>query len=300
MATTPPDAGDKVRPDLWIHEEHQGVLRMGFRVERTLYSADSGLQHVAVVETTGFGRMLFTDGAVMLSERDERVYHEMIAHVPLFVHPRAERVLVIGGGDGGTVREVLRHPSVVSCRLVEIDAAVVAACRRHLPQTAAALEDGRVEVSFEDGVAYVARTDERYDVVLVDSGDPTGPALPLFGDAFYADVHRLLTDDGIVVSQCQSPFNDIAAQARLLETLGRCFPRVQIYNYCNLTYPGALWSFSFAGKGRRCPIGDFEPQRVAGSGLSFFYYNAAIHRAAFCLPQFQAARLRELVTSSQG
>jgi spermidine synthase len=272
---------------------------MGFRVERTLFSADSGLQHVAVVESTGFGRMLFNDGAVMLSERDERVYHEMIAHVPLFVHPRAQRVLVIGGGDGGTVREVLRHPSVTACRLVEIDATVVSACRQHLPQTAAALEDSRVEVSVEDGVAYVARAAERYDVVIVDSGDPAGFAVPLFGDRFYADVERLLTDDGIVVSQCQSPFNDLTAQARLLETLGRCFPRVHIYNYCNLTYPGALWSFTFAGKGPRNPVEDLDPRRVADSGLSCFYYNAAVHRAAFCLPQFQAAALRHLLASPQ-
>ena len=155
------------KKNLWLEEDQQGVLQVRYRVKRSLYEADSEFQHIDILETEGFGRMLVNDGTVMLSERDERVYHEMITHVPLFVASRVRRVLVIGGGDGGTVREVLRHPGVEHCRLVEIDPLVVEGCKKHLPQTAAALDDPRVEVAIENGVAYVSGTDDRFDVVIV-------------------------------------------------------------------------------------------------------------------------------------
>ena len=282
--------------NLWVEEDQQGVVCTRYRVTKTLFEATSRFQHIAVVETAGLGRMLINDGDIMLSERDEFVYHEMIAHVPLFARSGVERVLVIGGGDGGTVREVLRHPGVRYCRLVEIDATVIDACKAHLPQTAVALDDPRVEIAIEDGVNYVARTQDRYDVVIVDSCDPVGPSAPLFGTEFYSNVRRILSPDGVVVSHAHSPFYDAAAQASLLRILGESFRRVQIYNYSNLTYPGGLWSFSFASKGDVCPVGDFDARRVQESGWSFQYYSAAIHRAAFVLPEFQVKQLGKLLT----
>jgi spermidine synthase len=290
----------KQRLQLWVHEEHRDILQMRYRASRTLYSEESDFQRIDIVETPGFGRMLFNDGVTMISERDEFVYHEMIAHVPLFVRPRTRKVLVIGGGDGGTVREVLRHPAVEQIRLVEIDPKVVEGCRAHIRQTAAALEDPRVELSIGDGVAHVATTRERYDLVLVDSTDPIGPAEPLFGSEFYANVKRVLSDDGVVVSQAESPFYEAEAQAALLQVLQPLFTRVQLYNYSNLTYPGGLWSFSFAAKGDLCPVGDFDPARVEASGLEFQYYGAAVHRAAFVHPAFQARQLAGLVTPWKG
>ncbi len=286
----------KNRLALLVQEDHRDFLQMRYRVSRTLYSEESDFQQIDIVDTPGFGRMLFNDGLAMISERDEFVYHEMIAHVPMFVRPETRRVLVIGGGDGGTVRELLRHASVEYVRLVEIDPKVVEGCREHIPSTSAALDDARVEVVIEDGVAYVARTEDRYDLVLVDSTDPIGPATPLFGPEFYSNVKRVLTDDGVVVSQAESPFYEPEAQSSLLKVLGGLFTRVQLYNYSNLTYPGGLWSFSFAAKGDCCPVGDFDPQRVEASGLSFRYYNAEVHRAAFVHPEFQARDLKELVT----
>ena len=282
--------------DLWIEEDQHDSLKLRYRIKKVLHETQSAHQRIAVVQTHGFGRMLFNDDIAMISERDERVYHEMIGHVPLFVHPGARRVLVVGGGDGGTVREVVRHPSVECCRLVEIDAAVVEACREHIPQTAAALADPRVEVTIEDGLAWVSRTSERYDLVLVDSSDPVGPAVPLFGSEFYTNVHRVLTEDGIVVSQGNSPFYEPEAQRKLLEILRGLFRRVHLYNYSNLIYPGGLWSFSFASNADICPIGDFNPQSVVSSGLDFHYYSPAVHRAAFVLPEFQARNLTDLLT----
>ncbi len=281
--------------DLWVQETFRDIYATRFRVKRVLYSGQSPYQRVDVVETAGHGRMLLNDGLVMVSERDEHVYHEMIAHVPLFVHGRPRRVLVIGGGDGGTVREVLRHPVVEHVRLVEIDQLVVDACREFLPATAACLADPRVKVTIADGVRFVAETEERYDVVLVDSTDPIGPAAPLFGREFYGNVRDVLTDQGIVVSQAENPFYEQAAQRSLLATLQDLFPVLGVYNYHNLTYPGGLWSFSFASKGPR-PLADFSPHLVGAAELDLKYYNAAVHGAAFALPEFQRREVAEYLT----
>jgi len=275
-----------------MEEKHRDIVAIRYRVKRTLFSGKSPYQQIDVLETEGFGRMLLNDGLVMISERDEFVYHEMIAHVPLFVHPDPQRVLVIGGGDGGTVREVLKHPSVKECKLVEIDAMVIDACREFIPSTAAALDDPRATVIVDDGVKFVAETDERFDLVIVDSTDPIGPAQPLFGDGFYSNVGKVLTNSGIVVSQGESPFYEAETQAALLGVLKKFFEPVRLYNYSNLTYPGGLWSFTFASKGL-CPVADFDERRVERSGIEFGYYNAGIHKAAFTLPEF----IRRMVVS---
>jgi len=286
----------KKKFQLWVEENHRDTLTLRFRVEKTLFSGESDFQHIDIVETTEFGKMLLNDSVVMISERDEFIYHEMISHVPLFVHPAVRRVLVIGGGDGGTVREVLKHPGVRHCRLVEIDPLVVEGCRKHIPLTAAALDDPRAEVTIGDGVEFVATTDERYDLVIVDSTDPIGPATPLFGPEFYGNVHRILEDDGIVVSQAESCLLEAEAQHSLIRILSGIYERVYVYNYVNMTYAGGLWSFSLATKAGLCPLVNLDEERVASSGIDFRYYNSRIHRAAFALPTFQAQALAPYLT----
>jgi len=281
--------------DLWVEERHQNMTALRYRIVKTLFSGQSAYQRIDVVETAGHGRMLLNDGLVMISERDEFVYHEMIAHVPLCVHPRPTRVLVIGGGDGGTVREVLKHPSVKECWLVEIDEMVIDACKRYIPQTAAALDDSRVRVLVTDGVEFVATTKEHFDIVLVDSTDPIGPAAPLFGETFYGNVRRVLTDQGIVVSQAESPFYESPTQVAFLQILKNVFDRVNVYNFSNLTYPGGLWSFSFASRGI-CPLKDFNDLRLADLREPLQYYNAGIHRSAFVLPEFMRRSVAGIVT----
>jgi len=269
----------------WIDEAYQGIVRTGFRLKRRLFKGRSPFQTVEVVETAGHGRLLLIDGMTMVSERDEFVYHEMIAHVPLFVHPRPRRVLVIGGGDGGTVREVLRHKSVERCVLVEIDALVVETSRRYLPRVAGKLSDRRCEVRVEDGVRFAAETRERFDVVIVDSTEPFGPAKELFGPKFYKDVRRILTEDGLVVSQAGSPFYEIGTVRNLARILKPIFPVTDAYLFTNLTYPGGLWAFAFASKGPR-PVKDFKPARVKAAKLPLRWYDADVHAGAFALPVF--------------
>ncbi len=282
----------------WIEEAQGEGFALRYGVLGRLFFEVSRYQKVEILESAAHGKLLLNDGLVMLSERDEWVYHEMIAHVPLFVHPSPRAVLVIGGGDGGTVREVLRHDSVETCRLVEIDEAVIRACREHLPWTSAALDDHRVEVTVADGVEYAARTGDRYDLVIVDSTDPIGPAAPLFGRSFYRDVLGILRPGGMVVSQAESPYYEPDAQRSLVDILKGMFPSVYMYNYSNLVYPGGLWSFSFASLGPR-PLADLDDARVAASGLSFRYYSPELHRAAFALPAYQSAALAGILSRAE-
>ena len=274
----------------WIEELHEGSHGMKWKVTARLFKGHSPFQTVEVVETVTHGRMLLNDGLVMVTERDERIYHEMMAHVPLFTHPHPEDVLVIGGGDGGTIREVLRHPSVKRAVLCEIDAMVVDACRAWIPQTAHALSDPRVRVHIADGVTFVKDTPDRYDVILVDSTDPLGPATPLFGKDFYRHVFARLTDEGLVVAQAESGFLHLDTQKRLLAIVRDVFPYTYVYNYNNLSYPGGMWSF-LVGSKRWNPQNDFSPDRLAACDGDFYWYNAEIHRSSFSLPTFMRKAL---------
>lgn len=271
--------------DIWVREVHNGISETSFKIKRTLFSGRSPFQQIDIVETWGLGRMLLNDGLFMVAERDEFVYHEMIAHVPLLVHPAPRRVLVIGGGDGGTVREILKHPDVLEVVLVEIDALVVEACRRHLPSVAAGLDDSRVAICIEDGTCFVAREQAPFDVIIVDSTDPIGPAEPLFNREFYRQAARMLTDDGILITQAESPFYDQHLQRPMLTRQRPFFKYLFMYLLSNLIYPGGLWSLGFGSK-RLHPLKDFDPQRFLTSGISTRYYNPGIHQAAFMLPTF--------------
>lgn len=271
--------------DLWFREVCLDCLATSFKIKATLFSGRSDYQQIDVVRTEGHGVMLINDGFVMLSERDEFIYHEMIAHVPLFVHPAPRRVLIIGGGDGGTAREVLRHETVQKAVMVEIDEMVVKVCRRYLPTLTTALDDPRLTLRIEDGVAYVKQTREKFDVVIIDSTDPIGPAAPLFNKDFYQNVAALLDDDGILITQAESPFYDHDIQTSMLSGQRPFFKRLHIYLLSTFTYPGGLWSFGFASKGPH-PLKDLNGSRIKSADLPLRYYNAGIHDAAFMLPNY--------------
>ena len=279
--------------NLWVEEKHEN-FSLKFKVNKVLFSGKSEFQSVDVVETEQLGNMLLNDGLIMCTEKDEFIYHDMIAHVPLFVHPNPKKVLVIGGGDGGTAREVLRHSSVEKCVMVEIDKMVVDASVAHLPITACAFENPKLELHIDDGLKFVKNTKEKFDVILVDSTDPIGPAQPLFGKEFYKDIYNCLSDDGIVVSQGESPFYEVPMQKKLMGIIHDIFPKSLIYNFSNLTYPGGLWSFTFGSK-KYHPIQDFSSERVKSFAGEFKYYNEQIHSGAFFLPSFMKKELKGLI-----
>jgi spermidine synthase len=263
-----------------------------FDINDVLYSEQSPFQKVEVVDSKGFGKILLLDGFVMLTERDEFVYHEMIAHTPLFTHPEPKRVLVIGGGDGGTVREVLRHPSVEHVDLVDIDEMVTKVSLEYFPQVAGKLNDPRVSCHFEDGVAFVKRKSAAYDIIIVDSTDPISVGEGLFTREFYRDCYNALNDNGILVNQSESPFWLPKIVKGIHAKLRDIFPIFQFYQAYIPTYPSGSWAFGFASKGIH-PINDFYQQRYERLSLDLQYYNDEIHKAAFALPTFFRKLLSE-------
>ncbi len=270
----------------WIEENYKEGLSFRLGLKKLLFREQSPYQKVEVFESSHHGRVLLNDGAFMLSERDERIYHEMMAHVPLSVHTNPRRVLIIGGGDGGTAREVLKHTKVEKCTLVEIDQLVVDACRKYIPQTATVFDDSRMNLVIGDGVSFVRDSREVFDIILIDSTDPNGAAEPLFGEEFYTNISHRLAMDGIVIAQGESPFYEADTQARLLQIANPHFDWVTMYNFTNMTYPGGLWSFLWASRGRH-PLRDMHHVKVSGCT----YYNSEIHWAAFALPEAQRQNL---------
>ncbi len=192
--------------DLWFSEYHTPNVKLAIRVDRQLYAGQSEFQRIDVFESPEFGRFLTLDGYMMLTEKDEFIYHEMIVHVPLAVHPHVRRVLVIGAGDGGVIRELTRYPDIEHIDMVEIDPLVVTVAREYLPKTACSLEDPRVSIHYEDGLKFIRRCEAAYDLIIVDSTDPFGPGEGLFTREFYGNCYKALREDGIMVNQHESPF----------------------------------------------------------------------------------------------
>lgn len=274
--------------NIWFSELHRKSAGLTVKIKDILFSGKSDFQRIEVFDTEVFGRVLVLYGSIMISERDEFIYHEMITHVPLNVHPMPERVLIVGGGDGGTVREVLKHKEVRKVTVVEIDRMVVEVCKKFFPEISAGFDDPKVEVIYNDGARFMAETRELFDVIIVDSSDPVGPAEVLFQKQFYENAYRRLKDDGIMVAQTESPFYDREAISKIYRSFKQVFPIVRMYIASIPTYPSGLWSFGFCSK-RFHPIEHFKESRVEIGGLR--YYNPEIHKASFSLPNF----VKELV-----
>jgi len=270
--------------EFWFTELHAPGTGITFRVRRVLHWARTPFQELALVETEDMGRALFLDGTVQFTERDEFFYHEMLVHVPLCIHPRPRRVLIVGGGDGGCVREALRHPEVEEVTLVEIDGEVVDACRKHIPSVSSKLDDPRVRVLIEDGVAFLKRNRGTFDVIIVDSTDPVGMASPLTQAPFFRTAREALTPQGLYVAQSQGPIFDGREIGRIARAARKVFRHARHFMAPTPTYPGGLWTYLLAARGPKDPAG-LRP-RPLPRGERTRYYSAEVHRAAFVLPPF--------------
>ncbi|MGI9862674.1 polyamine aminopropyltransferase [Moorella naiadis] len=267
---------------IWFSELQTPDLAISVRLQQTLHHEKTPYQELAVVDTGAYGRMLLLDNIIQTTVKDEFFYHEMIAHVPLNTHRRPRTALVIGGGDGGVVREIVKHPTIEKVTLVEIDARVVANAREYLPEIACGLDDARVEIRFEDGIEHVRQRENTYDVIIVDSTDPIGPAVGLFSTEFYRNVHRALKPEGIFVAQTESPLFNGKLIRRIQRDLQEIFPLARLYLTTVPTYPGGLWSFSLGSK-------EYDPLRIdwrQAPQITTRYYTPTIHQAAFSLPPF--------------
>ena len=279
--------------ELWYTDEHTGDVRFSMKASVQVASKKSAVQQIDILDTPAYGRVLVLDGGLMITEKDEFIYHEMITHVPMAVNPKVKNVLVIGGGDGGTVRELTKYRTIESIDLVEVDKDVVLLAKKFLPFTSCKLKDRRVGVWFEEGLRYVRGKKAEYDLIIVDSSDPYGPAEGLFTREFYGTCFKALRDDGILINQHESPFY-AAHQTSVKNAHAHIaveFPVSTVYQCHIPSYPSGHWLFGFASK-KYHPIDDLDEVRWNKLGIKTRYYNTELHRGAFALPNYVRELLR--------
>ncbi|MBU1427703.1 polyamine aminopropyltransferase [bacterium] len=272
--------------DIWIEEKYEieKGRTLKIKIKKSLEKVKSEFQEIEVVESETFGKILLIDGVIMVTESDEFCYHEMIAHVPLCVHPKAQKVLVIGGGDGGTVREILKHDNIKEVEVCEIDEKVIEISKRHFPYLANSLDDPKVKIYYEDGNEFVKAHKNEYDIIIVDSSDPIGPAEVLFRREFFEAMFQALKDDGIVVTQAESFFYHSEIIKSLFSFIRDIYPISEYYYTLVPTYPSGVIGFTFCSK-KYHPINNFnETEALKLNDLK--YYDRGIHKSAFNLPFF--------------
>ena len=279
----------------WIEETLHGGFRVRLKADKVFFDSKTEHQQLIIFENEDFGRVMMLDGVVQLSTKDEFVYHEMMAHAPLFAHGKVKKILIIGGGDGGVLREVLRHPEVKSATLCEIDRSVIDLCQEHFPEVSAgAYDDARTQVVIADGTKFVAETDERFDAILVDSTDPIGPGAVLFTKAFYTDCKRALAPGGILVTQNGLPFLQASELKRSVSYFRDLFEDAFAYLATTPSYFGGSMSYGWATDDktlRRHALGEIERRYETAGAFTTRYWCPEMQLAAFALPTY----IRELV-----
>ncbi len=267
--------------ELWLTEYSTDNLKLSMRAKTLLHSEKTPYQELLIADTYEYGRVLMLDGAYQLTERDEFTYSEMMAHVPVCAHRNPERVLIIGGGDGAIMREVLKHECVRKCTLIDIDERVIESSKKYLPFAGCSFSDARADVKCMDAMKFIRETDERYDVVIIDSTDPVDFAAGLFRAEFYADVKRVMNPDAMLSELTESPFTDTDLMMQAIGEMRKVFPLVKMYWGVVPTYPSGMWTYGLASM-KDDPE---EPKREVSPTK---YYTSAIHRASFILPPFLA------------
>ncbi len=270
---------------LFLEEpELDGYYGLAVRIDRVLVQKKTAYQHLVVAEAGPLGKVLILDGNIQVAEFDETGYHEMLAHVPLLSHPAPRRVLVVGGGDGGTLREVLRHPCVERVDLCEIDDQVIEMSRLFLPRLSKGLDDSRASIHIADATGFVRENPGRWDVILVDSSDPIGPAEGIFCERFYRDVQQALRPGGVSVLQAESCFVFPDLVRKMSRTLSALFPFFAYYNTLVPTYTSGIMGFAFCSMGPD-PL-SADPDRARAHALGEMdFYTPELHRASFALPR---------------
>lgn len=267
--------------ELWFSENQSENQKISVRVKKVLYSGKSQYQDIAVYDTYEYGTLLALDDVIQVAVKDEYIYHEMITHVALNSHHNPQNVLVVGGGDGGAIREILKHKTVKKVVLAEIDQMVIDISKKYTPSIGRSLDDPRVDIQIGDGIEYVKNHKNEFDIIIVDSTDPIGPAVGLFGEDFYKNIKEALKYDGMFVSQTESPvfFSDFIKEVN--RKLKNIFGIVKVYTAVVPTYPGGLWTFSVGSK-------IYDPSVVYNKDVDYGtkYYTRSLHASSFVLPKF--------------
>ncbi|MDB4575983.1 polyamine aminopropyltransferase [bacterium] len=265
------------------------AISQDFRIDKMYFEQKTEHQHLMIFHNAMLGRVMTLDGVVQTTEADEFIYHEMMAHVPIFAHGQAGRVLIIGGGDGGMLREVLRHKEVKHVTMVEIDSAVIDMAKEYLPNhSAGAFDDERAHIVIADGMDYVRETDDRFDVIISDSTDPIGPGEVLFSNDFYAQCKRILNQGGVMATQNGVAFFQIDEVKTTSERMGKHFSDQTFYSAAVPTYYGGVMTFAWGSDNtalRTVPLEELQ-RRFESAGFKTRYYSPQVHVASFALPQY--------------
>jgi spermidine synthase len=279
----------------WVEETLHRGHRVRLKADRVLFDSETEHQRLIIFENADFGRVMMLDNIIQLTTKDEFIYHEMMAHVPLFAHGRARRALIVGGGDGGVLREMLKHPELEQVTLCEIDRGVIDLCRQHFPEiSAGAYDDPRTRIVIADGTKFVAETDDRFDVIVVDSTDPVGPGAVLFTREFYADCARCLKRGGLLITQNGLPFLQPDELKQSVGYFRELFGDASCYLATTPSYFGGPMSYGWATndkKLREHRRRKIERRYKKAGGFPTRYWSPAVHAGAFALPTY----VRDLV-----
>lgn len=273
--------------ELWYTDQHTKNVRFSMKVEEQLATVKSDFQQIDILQTAEFGKVLVLDGELMITQKDEFIYHEMITHVPMAVHPNVKNVLVVGAGDGGTIRELCKYDSIEKIEMVEIDQKVPEMCQQYFKETACKLSDPRVQMHFEEGLRYVRGKFDEYDLIIVDCADPYGPAEGLFTREFYGTCFKALHKDGILINQHESPYYSEHSRTvqKAHKQITNVFPYSTVYQCHIPSYPSGHWLFGFASK-KYDPIRDLDADKWNQLGIATRYYNTDLHVGSFYLPTY--------------
>ena len=280
--------------EMWFSELHTENVKLSIRTDKQLFSGQSDFQRIDVFTSLEFGKVLTLNGNILFSEADEFVYNEMVVHVPMSVHPNAKKVLVIGGVDGGVAREFAHYPETEEIDIVDPDHMLFDVCKQFFPETATGLEDPRVKIFYEDGLRFLRKYNNEYDIIINDATDPFGYTEGLFTKEFYGAGYRALKEDGIMVYQHGSPFydEDEAACRSMHRKAYRSFPISRVYQAHIPTCPSGYWLFGFASK-KYHPLKDFDGKKWKEKNIKTWYYSANLHQGAFMLPRYVEELLEE-------
>lgn len=280
--------------EMWFSEMHTNNVKLSIRTSRQLYSGESEFQKIDVLESPEFGRFLTLNGTILFSDADEFIYNEMVVHVPMAVHPKVKKVLIIGGADGGVARELCHYKEIEEIDVVEPDEMLVEVCHKYFPDMTSGLEDERVNIFYEDGLRFLRKKNQDYDLIINDSTDPFGYTEGLFTKEFYGACYRALKEDGIMVYQHGSPFYDEDEDAcrSMHRKVFKSFPISRVYQAHIPTCASGYWLFGFASK-KYHPINDFKSKEWEERELKTWYYTTNLHRGAFMLPKYVEDLLKE-------
>ena len=272
---------------IWFSDYHTVNVKLDLRIDSQLYSGESEFQRIDVFKSLEFGKFIALNGEIVFSDTDEFVYDEMVTHVPMAVHPHVRNVLIIGGGDGGVAKELIKYPEIEHIDVVETDKLFVEVCEKFFPEVAEGLKDPRISLYFDDGLKFIRGKEAEYDLIINDSTDPLGHTEGLFTREFYGSCYKALKEDGIMVYQHGSPFydEDEAECRKMHRKVYKSFPISRVYQAHIPTCPSGYWLFGFASK-KYHPLSDLDVSRWENRNLETWYYTTNLHRGAFMLPKY--------------